>query len=293
MTKITTKISRFYHKRVIPRIQRELCLDELSNNLMTVLDSAVDITKCNPATGKMRDIQLADTELLKLVDLLCEKNGLTYWLDWGTLLGAVRHKGFIPWDDDLDICMPREDFVRAIPIFSDFFSGRPGFDVSGAEYAEENARIWIAYWYSSVLIDVFPIDSFAPEKEKTEDDIALQVIACRKGECASSDASPEQTNEQNERIYYYASNVWNQPKYFKGSAIFPLKKLPFEQYEFNVPNDCDRYLSIEYGNYMAFPRNGILHHHGIVDNERYSTESQRQAITAIKAMQQELLDSEK
>ena len=57
-------------------------------------------------------LQLADLEMLKCVADICEKNGITYFLSAGTFLGAVRHKGFIPWDDDVDIRLPRPEYER-------------------------------------------------------------------------------------------------------------------------------------------------------------------------------------
>lgn len=60
----------------------------------------------------VRAIQLKQLEILKAVADVCERNGLRYCLDGGTCLGAIRHQGFIPWDDDVDIGMPREDFDR-------------------------------------------------------------------------------------------------------------------------------------------------------------------------------------
>ena len=54
----------------------------------------------------------AELDVLRAVDELCEKHGILYYADWGTLLGTVRHGGFVPWDDDLDICMRRSDYER-------------------------------------------------------------------------------------------------------------------------------------------------------------------------------------
>lgn len=65
-------------------------------------------------SGEMKRAWAAQLEVLDALDKVCKKHGISWFMDYGTLLGAVRHKGFVPWDDDMDICMLREDFERLL-----------------------------------------------------------------------------------------------------------------------------------------------------------------------------------
>ena len=61
---------------------------------------------------RMKKIWAVELEMLQRFDEVCKKHGLTYWAFYGTLLGAVRHQGFVPWDDDIDLAMLRDDYER-------------------------------------------------------------------------------------------------------------------------------------------------------------------------------------
>ena len=64
----------------------------------------------------LKQMQKIEFDILRTVHTLCQENHITYYLGYGTMLGAVRHQGFIPWDDDVDIVMPRDDYRRFLQL---------------------------------------------------------------------------------------------------------------------------------------------------------------------------------
>lgn len=69
------------------------------------------------SNDELRELQLCELEALKFFDNFCRKHDLTYYLCGGCLIGAVRHKGFIPWDDDTDVLMPRPDYEKFLELY--------------------------------------------------------------------------------------------------------------------------------------------------------------------------------
>ena len=81
------------------------------------MDHSIDFFKDEIRNGfyiptALKVFWAASLDVLKVIDDICQKHDITYFADWGTFLGAVRHGGFVPWDDDLDICMLRDDYIK-------------------------------------------------------------------------------------------------------------------------------------------------------------------------------------
>lgn len=125
--------------------------------------------------SNLRKLQLTELALMQDFDRMCKKHGLRYYLLGGTLLGAVRHGGFIPWDDDVDLCMPRDDYMRFLELAPAELAGKPGIGLVSV-YSDETYRQGMAKITDSSVrvinrsaneerheeawIDIIPMDGF-------------------------------------------------------------------------------------------------------------------------------------
>lgn len=133
--------------------------------------------------GRLRQAQLKMLAMLEAVDAICQKHQLDYWLEGGTLLGAIRHQGFIPWDDDLDISMPRasyEAFLQVAPgeIPPDMWLQTPQtdpgyFDLSVPLKIRDLGSRFISVheqgnepYQQGIFIDIFVYDKMPVDKRK-------------------------------------------------------------------------------------------------------------------------------
>lgn len=130
--------------------------------------------------GELARVQQVALSVLKEFIRICEKYGLDYFAHWGTALGAVRHRGFIPWDDDIDVGMLREDYERFLQVAPGELGERfvlsngfiqkncPGmFTMMSAAHTvhvTEQESLW-PYWHG-IRIDIFPFDHVPEDAQK-------------------------------------------------------------------------------------------------------------------------------
>lgn len=242
-----------------------------------------DLRRYNPEGSTLRKAQMRMLDILKVVDSIFSKHHIDYYLDGGTLLGAVRHGGFIPWDDDLDISVRREDYSQIkrilqqeLPdnlVFQDRFTDW-NLPVLVAKVREKNS-----YYYEEectdrlkvkgIFIDIIPMEKVPSWKWK-------QKLDYWYGHCIRgihnyytlgdkilsycifpfSWALVQLTRLIN---HFVPSDQladvygWKPTGCYLSKDIFPTRRMLFEGFMASVPNNPDAMLKGLFGDYMQIP----------------------------------------
>ena len=235
---------------------------------------------------QIKKVQELMLDIMFHVDKLCRKHNLRYWLDSGTLLGAVRHKGFIPWDDDFDICMPVEDYDKFLEIapkeLPDYFFVQT--KRTDKYYKRDFAKVRSSkgkivekiegeneVYNQGIYIDIFPNmtikNSFLYRNLhrillKLKIKIAEQILDLNRFQKSfirdffiKLTRSLHQGWDLNKDLLVVRSAEFAEYKFVMHiKELFPLKELEFEGYKFFVPKNTDFYLKLLYGDtYLQLP----------------------------------------
>ncbi|MEG2121057.1 MAG: LicD family protein [Rikenellaceae bacterium] len=224
-----------------------------------------DLSFYNAEDTQLRKMQIKMVDILNTVVAIFERNKIPYWLDGGTLLGAVRHGGFIPWDDDIDIDVPTSHYLRAIEVLKkelpkDMVCQKQGwikvrdcFSVM-EEPGTENLE------YRGIFIDIFEAKSIGTKEHKLKSKIDIAIRKFRR--------QGRSNCRRIMKLIYHLSGlffIFEKKTLFMTDDLFvrwafplsllsPLGKVSFEGREYNAPNDVDKYLKIHYGDYMRIPK---------------------------------------
>lgn len=149
------------------------------------------LSMCDGSSYSLEQIQKRLLEMMTKFDIFCKEHGIRYFLAGGTLLGAVRHKGFIPWDDDVDILVPRADYEKLLTFDCidenlDIVSyKKPGKYYHPYPYCNIADRRTVMYEHNTkcltgkgLFLDIFPLD-FVPENDRERKKFYRKLIVFR------------------------------------------------------------------------------------------------------------------
>ncbi len=254
------------------------------HNIKNMLQYNFPPTNAPQAVGKLRRYQEECTNLLLEFNDICKELGASFWLTAGTLLGAVRHRGFIPWDDDMDICIMEDDFEKV----KDYFIKHKKFisEESSKTTSTNYKGVFLIDWYPgsyklkmlnngefTPFIDIFvnynlPAGRTVSEQYQAIKKLkpALNEVLNKKGiEKYKDYLISEQkkiTSPKKEEFIFWGlqfARMVRDPKNIQifsslADDIFPLAKLSFENHEFNVPKNYEKYLTNMYGDFYSYPQ---------------------------------------
>lgn len=228
-----------------------------------------------------KDIHERLYHMAKAVTAILEKNSIPYSMAYGTLLGAVRHQGFIPWDEDFDLWLFEDDYAKAIKclkeelpddMFLENEDSEPRYFHAWAHVKDLNSQVSHerfkhdgCYSHHGLYIDLYKLwkvkeldlNSFLNKENRRyilrRKEVGLideAEYSDRMHKLEEAEAVEKQTRIESDEDVYALLNFYKCKKLY-AKYVFPLKKYKFEDSEFYGINNADLFLTDLYGDYMT------------------------------------------
>ena len=265
----------------------------------------------------IKPLQSRLLEMMVVFDEFCQKHKLQYWLSQGSLLGAIRHNGFIPWDDDMDICMIPDDFYKLEKLskagkLPNTLMLQTNSDLNAPDAIKENKmKAKVRDLHSTLIehgesgdepyshgafIDLFVVYTLPGEKPTRSLKILDELMHLpRRSLIYYQLARPILKLLQCKRIAKHIlrrkmvplnkSTLIKHPSFiayqhfWKKDEIFPLKRHHFEAYQFLIPSNYHNYLTDLFGDYTQLP---AVHQQKLKHTKSYATWIQLRSATFYK-----------
>lgn len=246
-----------------------------------------DLSRYNPEGSAIRNIQMRLVDMLDVFVEICDRHNINYWIACGTLLGARRHGGFIPWDDDMDIVVLHSDYNKLISVLKEELPENLKLQARGTDknywmyYArlrDTRSRIYGKkvdfYDYKGIFIDIFFIEPvFSMPLKKIIDKFLYSEVQVGRSKTLynkikygiMSRALPVirsiikmirwyNKNVNKTKKYTYSFGTFTYPTY-NIEDFFPVSEIMFEGKKYKAPHDVDSYLTDNFdGNFMVIPK---------------------------------------
>lgn len=247
----------------------------------------------------LRQVQLKIVDIMVEIDKLCREHNIVYYLAYGTAIGAVRHKGFIPWDDDADLIMDRENYERFVEVCKKELSPKfflqteetdpeyklvmPKVRMNNTSFVEKVSKDWNIN--HGIYVDIFIIDECPNNKfiQYVNKRVLCGTEFARSG-LYTCDKNP--VKKILKPLFYKRTilNLWNNVVYdrwkkddslcvdntgrglvFKREYFGKPREMEFEGHKFYVPEKVEDFLTDYYGDYMQLPpEDKRVSHHSII-----------------------------
>lgn len=266
-------------------------IEELKKNHEKILDSYNNLFnvlfidyELKPK-GILKNTHELCQELLNFVSNVCMKYNIDYWLDYGNLLGAVRHGGFIPWDDDMDVGMMRKDYERFLDVIDKELKENNLDENIDVRIYKNDKVLFVQMMYTTPEVggifaglDIFPYDFIESYDENTEEKFREEKVKFKR--LIRDGGNPEEGIKEyikNFNVKYTPTDYivggvesvrspFSKYKFaiLETDKIFPLAEITFNGVSYKCPNDIDYYLKSIYGDYRSIHK--VIDQHNRLTN---------------------------